>query len=69
MTSMRGDIVNRVKRLPKPTQAAEALQPVFEAVSNSLHAIEDAFGDGYQEMGEVTVTFLGVKTPSEIRSS
>ena len=66
MTSMRGDIVNRVKRLPKPTQAAEALQPVFEAVSNSLHAIEDAFGDAYQQMGEVTVTFLAVKTPSEI---
>jgi len=34
-----------VKRLPKPSLAAEALQPVFEAISNSLHAIEGAFGD------------------------
>lgn len=41
MTSMAGDIVNRVKRLPKPSQAAEALQPVFEAVSNALHAVEE----------------------------
>lgn len=52
MTSMRGDIVNRVKRLPKPSLAAEALQPVFEAVSNSLHAVEDAFGDQYQQQGK-----------------
>jgi hypothetical protein len=56
MTSMQGDIVNRVKRLPKPSQAAEALQPVFEAVSNSLHAIEDAFGpESYQTQGSVNV--------------
>lgn len=56
MTSLKGDIVNRVKRLPKPSQAAEALQPVFEAVSNALHAIEDAFGDQFQTRGDITVT-------------
>lgn len=66
MTSMRGDIVNRVKRLPKPTRAAEALQPVFEAVSNSLHAIEDAFGDQFQSRGNVTVTVSKAKKPTEI---
>ena len=32
MTSMQGDAVNRVKRLPKPSSAAEALQPVHEAI-------------------------------------
>ena len=31
MTSLRGDVVNRVRRLPKPTRAAEALLPLFEA--------------------------------------
>ncbi|MEW4467395.1 ATP-binding protein [Parasphingorhabdus sp. JC815] len=56
MTTLKGDIVNRVKRLPKPSQAAEALQPVFEAVSNALHAIEDAFGDQFQRRGDITVT-------------
>jgi hypothetical protein len=66
MTSMRGDIVNRVKRLPKPSQAAEALQPVFEAVSNSLHAVEDAFGDQYQAQGLITVTITAPKTHSDI---
>lgn len=64
---MWGDIVNRVKRLPKPSQAAEALQPVFEAVSNALHAIEDAFGDAmYQTKGSITVTIRNVKSPSDI---
>lgn len=66
MTSMRGDIVNRVKRLPKPSQAAEALQPVFEAVSNSLHAVEDAFGDQYQQKGKITVTITNPKSPDDI---
>lgn len=67
MTSMQGDIVNRVKRLPKPSQAAEALQPVFEAVSNSLHAIEDAFGDAlYQSQGSITVTIRNPRSPNDI---
>ena len=67
MTSLRGDIVNRVKRLPKPSQAAEALQPVFEAVSNALHAIEDAFGEQFQERGDITVTITGAGDPDEIQ--
>ncbi|MBK7162889.1 MAG: ATP-binding protein [Sphingomonadales bacterium] len=67
MTSMQGDIVNRVKRLPKPSLAAEALQPVFEAVSNSLHAIEDAFGDAlYQTKGVITVTIRNARSPDDI---
>jgi hypothetical protein len=66
MTSMRGDIVNRVRRLPKPTQAAEALQPVFEAVSNSLHAVEDAFGEHYQARGRIIVSIAKARTPADI---
>jgi hypothetical protein len=66
MTSMRGDIVNRVKRLPKPSTAAEALQPVFEAVSNAFHAVEDAFGDRYQERGVIGVTVTSPRSPSGI---
>ena len=66
MTSMRGDIVNRVKRLPKPSSAAEALQPVFEAVSNSLHAVEDAFGESYQQSGAITVTIKNPRSTSDI---
>ena len=63
---MRGDIINRVRRLPKPTQAAEALQPVFEAVSNALHAVEDAFGEQYQVRGRITVAITNARTPADI---
>lgn len=67
MTSMQGDIVNRVKRLPKPSLAAEALQPVFEALSNSLHAIEDAFGEAlYQSKGSITVTIKNPRSADDI---
>jgi DNA topoisomerase VI subunit B len=67
MTSLQGDIVNRVKRLPKPSLAAEALQPLFEAVSNSLHAIEDAFGDAlYQSKGLISVSIRNLRSPGEI---
>lgn len=66
MTTMRGDIVNRVRRFPKPTSAAEALQPVFEAVSNSFHAVEDAFGEQYQARGRITVTITNARAPADI---
>jgi hypothetical protein len=63
MTTMQGDIVNRVKRFPKPSLAAEALQPVFEAVSNSLHAVEDGFGEAlYQSNGSITFTIRDRKS-------
>lgn len=69
MTSLRGDVVNRVRRLPKPTQAAEALQPIFEAISNALHAVEDKFGNDYQTRGRITVSITGVKSADEITIS
>jgi hypothetical protein len=66
MITLRGDVVNRVKRLPKPSQAAEALQPIFEAVSNALHAVEDAYRDQYQARGRITVTITNTRTPTDI---
>lgn len=67
MTTMQGDIVNRVKRFPKPSLAEEALQPVFEAVSNSLHAVEDGFGEAlYQSNGSITVTIRNPRSPDDI---
>lgn len=67
MTTMQGDIVNRVKRFPKPSSPAEALQPVFEAVSNSLHAVEDGFGEAlYQSMGSITVSIRNPRSLDDI---
>jgi DNA topoisomerase VI subunit B len=62
-----GDILNRVRRLPKPSQASEALQPLFEAISNSLHAVEDAHRAQYQELGRIIVTIVSIKTPKSVQ--
>ena len=41
MARMLSNIVNRVKGLPEPSNAHEALYPLFEAVSNAVYAIQD----------------------------
>lgn len=61
MTQLVGDVANRVRRLPKPSNIADGLQPVFEAVSNGIHAIFDQFGVNAQKMGQVLVDFSGTK--------
>lgn len=61
MTSLTGDIINRVRRLPKPTSAAEALQPLFEAVSNAMHAIEDRLESRTSVPGRIVVTVVPAK--------
>jgi hypothetical protein len=35
------NFTNRVRKLPKPSNASQALQPLFEAISNGLFAIDD----------------------------
>src|SRR5690606_26553603 len=56
MADMLGDIVNRVKRLPKPSNSTEALQPLFEAVSNAIHAVDDKFREDAVKHGYISVT-------------
>jgi hypothetical protein len=53
MPSLSSDIVGRVSRLPLKPSAHSALMPLFEAVSNSLHAVQDRFGDHAPELGEI----------------
>ncbi len=66
MTAMKGDIVNRVRRLPKPSKPVQALQPLFEAVSNAMHAIEDRFDNKAVDQGRVYITIKNFKTPASI---
>ncbi len=61
MTALQGDVVNRVRRLPKPSKVAEALQPLFEAVSNATHAVEDAFKEAWMEKGRIEVTIKNLR--------
>jgi hypothetical protein len=68
MTSMKSDIVRRVDRLPKPRNTTEALQPLFEAVMNSIHSTQDKFRTQVAKKGriEVTVTWATEHTPHVI---
>lgn len=41
MTTLKENLTNRIKKLIKPGNPAQALQPFFEAVSNAIMAIDD----------------------------
>ena len=67
MTSMQGDILNRVKRLPKPSKSSEALQPLLEAVSNALYAVEDRFKESASSAGRINVTIYNLSDADKIK--
>jgi hypothetical protein len=56
VTSLRPNLVKRIARLPKPTNVADALQPLFEAISNAIHSTQARFKDTVATDGLVTVT-------------
>jgi hypothetical protein len=45
LPALTPNIENRVRKLPKPSNATQSLQPLFEAVSNAMFAIEDQYDD------------------------
>jgi hypothetical protein len=57
--SLESDIIGQVARLPLKPSEANALLPLFEAISNSLYAIQERFGDdGINKNGRIDVTVL-----------
>ncbi len=48
--------MKRIARLPKPANVADALQPLFEAVSNAIHATQARFPEEVSTKGRVVVT-------------
>jgi hypothetical protein len=58
MPSLDTDFVGRVDRMQLRPTAANSLMPLFEAVSNGLHAVEDRLGDRAATEGEVKVEVL-----------
>lgn len=56
MASLRPNLVKRIARLPKPANVADALQPLFEAVSNAIHATQARFPEDVTKQGRVVVT-------------
>ena len=58
MPDLHSDFVGRVNRLALKPSDKTALVPVMEAVSNSIHAITERFGEKTGELGRVQVTVL-----------
>ncbi len=56
MASLRPNLVKRIDRLPKPTSLAAAMQPLFEAISNSIHSVQAKFGEAVTTKGHVDIT-------------
>ncbi len=56
MPSLKSNLVKRIDRLPKPGIAADAMQPLFEAVSNSIHSTQDRFKENVAAKGKIVVT-------------
>lgn len=56
MTSLRPNLVKRIARLPKPANVADALQPLFEAISNAIHSTQARFKSTVAKKGRVVVT-------------
>lgn len=63
MPSLSENVENRVRKLPKPSNAAQALQPVFEAVSNAFYAIEDRFNEQALQEGRVRLSVENLADP------
>lgn len=58
MTSLVPNLVKRIERLPKPTNATMALQPLFEAISNSIHSTQAKFDNAVTDKGKVVVNVI-----------
>lgn len=69
MTTLTENIVNRVDKLPKPGNYAQALQPVFEAISNSRYAIFDRYDGDAITKGEISVSVTNISSPSDVKIS
>jgi hypothetical protein len=52
------DLAGRVRNLSLPASAVNTLIPLFEAVSNALHAVDARWGGRAAEVGQVKIAIL-----------
>ena len=68
MPDLHSDVIGQVARLPLKPSESNALLPLFEAVSNSLHAINERFGDdGFAENGRIDIEVLRTE-PNDVNT-
>lgn len=58
MPTLATDLIGRVRRLSLKPSATSALMPLFEAISNGLHAIDDRHRDRAKEQGFIQIEVL-----------
>jgi hypothetical protein len=58
MPNLRSDIVGRVNRLPLRANEKNALFPVMEAISNSIHSITDLYDRDASTKGRIVIRVL-----------
>lgn len=67
MTNLRTDFVGRINRLPEPRNAADALQPLFESVMNSVHSTQDKYKDQVSKLGKIEINIERKSDSSPIK--
>lgn len=65
MPALTPNIENRVRKLPKPSNATQSLQPLFEAVSNAMFGIEDRYPEQITK-GRIDITVSKLSDPGGI---
>lgn len=65
MPTLSNNIENRVRKLPKPSNATQGLQPLFEAVSNAMFALEDQ-REKDAENGRIDIRVVNLSDPGTI---
>jgi hypothetical protein len=55
MPNLNANLIKRIQRLPKPARTSDALQPIFEAISNSIHAIYARWKESAAFKGKIEV--------------
>jgi len=66
MPALTNNIENRVRKLAKPSNHSQGMQPLFEAVSNAFYAIEDRFGEDYGTKGLVEIRVDNLSDPEKL---
>jgi hypothetical protein len=66
MPRLTENILNRVRKLAKPSNNSQAMQPLFEAVSNALYAIEDRQDLRPEFRGRVDIRISDLDDPERI---
>lgn len=68
MPQLSPNIENRVRKLPKPSNHSQGMQPLFEAISNAFYAIEDLNEKNNSgDRGLVKINVSSINQPEKLK--